>query len=320
MPFLVQAVPESAATGQDTIRAAPGDLAGEPQAPPIQDPAIPPIASVPFGPGERLDYKVSVGLFGDVGHGSMEVVGIDTVRDHPSYHLRMKVRGGIPFAHVDDRLESWMDISSLASRRFEQDQREPNWKRHRVWNFFPEQKSWATEEPSKVGDLPTDTPLDDASFLYFVRTLPLEIGQTYTLDRYFRAEGNPVIIQIVRAEKISVPLGKFETIVIRPIIRTRGLFGQGGEAEVYLTNDARRIPVMVRTKIPVLGHLNLELEKFVLGNPLPATGSSRAAVMPATVADPSDRDADSSGSTEPPSVRTDAPPPPPSAPPDSGGD
>jgi hypothetical protein len=43
---------------------------------------------VPFGPGERLDYRVSVGLLGGTGHGSMEVLGIEGVRKRPTYHLR----------------------------------------------------------------------------------------------------------------------------------------------------------------------------------------------------------------------------------------
>jgi hypothetical protein len=258
----------------DTLRFPPGDAAGPPPGPVPKQEEAASISAVPFGPGEKLEYRVTVGLFGGVGKGSMEVAGIDTVRSRPTYHLRMKVRGGIPLAHVDDRLESWMDISSLASRRFEQDQKEPNWKRHRVWNFFPEQRSWATEEPSEAGALPTDLPLDDVSFLYYVRTLPLEIGQTYTLDRYFRSDGNPVVIKVLRIEKVSVPLGSFETIVVRPVIRTRGLFGQGGEAEVFFSNDARRIPVMMRSKIPVLGHLNLYLEKYVQGLPLSRVSSS----------------------------------------------
>lgn len=239
-------------------------------------PSKPVATAVPFGPGEKLDYRVTVGLFGGVGRGSMEIPSIDTVRGRPCYHLKMTVRGGVPFAHVDDRLESWMDVSSLSSRRFEQDQKEPNWKRHRIWNFFPEQKSWATEEPSAVGTLPTDSPLDDVSFLYYVRTLPLTVGETYTLDRYFRAEGNPVVIKVLRVEVVSVPLGKFETIVVRPIIRTRGLFGQGGEAEVYFSNDAHRIPVMMRSKIPVLGHLNLYLERHVPGKILSGASSAPA--------------------------------------------
>jgi len=228
------------------------------------------IAAVPFGPGENLTFQVSVGLFGGVGHGSMEILPLEAIGGHQTYHLRMSVHGGIPFAHVDDRLESWLDISSLAARRFEQDQKEPHWKKHRIWNFFPETRSWAAGDSSSTGTLPTDLPLDDVSFLYYVRTLPLKVGDTYTLDRYFRADGNPVVISVVRTEKVSAPLGKFDTIVVKPVIKTRGLFGQGGEAEVFFSNDARRIPVMLRSKIPVLGHLNLYLEKYVPGPPLPA--------------------------------------------------
>jgi hypothetical protein len=260
-PYPAKPDTATGAAGGDSCAADTTDGSDAPYSDPI-------VAPVPFGPGEKLQFQVRVGLFGGVGKGNMEVAGIDTVRGRPTYHLRMTVRGGIPLAHVDDRLESWMDVVTLASRRFEQDQNEPKWTRHRIWEFYPEERRWTTMDSTQGGTLPTDVPLDDVSFLYYVRTLPLVVGETYTLDRYFRADGNPVIIKVIRTEKVKVPLGKFETIVVQPMIRTRGLFGQGGRAEVFFSNDARRIPVMLRSKIPVLGHLDLHLEKYTPGPPL----------------------------------------------------
>jgi hypothetical protein len=113
--------------------------------------------------------------------------------------------------------------------------------------------------------LPTDEPLDDVSFLYFARTIPLEVGQTYTFYRYYKESGNPVVLKVLRREKVRVPLGEFDTIVIQPVVRAGGLFGEGGEAEVYLTDDSRRLLVQLRSKVPVLGYLNLELVSYERG-------------------------------------------------------
>jgi len=230
-------------------------------------------AAVPFGPGERLEYKVSVGVFGGIGNGSMEVVDVDTIRSHPTYNLRFTLTGGVPFYKVNTRLESWLDVAQLMSRRFEQDQKEGKFKRYRMFDFFPEERRWARADKDDEGELPTDLPLDDVSFLYFVRTLPLEVGQTYTFPRYFKEDGNPVIIKVLRKEKVSVPVGTFNTIVVQPIIKTDGLFGEGGEAEVYFTDDEQRILVQMRSKVPVLGHLNLVLQSYTPGERLasPAT-------------------------------------------------
>jgi hypothetical protein len=220
------------------------------------------VARVPFGPGELARYKVTVGLFGGVGRGSMEISAVDTLRGRACYRIRFDLKGGVPFAKVDDHFESWLDVSSLASRRFEQRQKEVKFRRERVFDFYPEERRWVRVDKEGAGDLPTDAPLDDVSFLYFVRTLDLEVGKTYTLDRYFKADGNPVVIEVVRKERIQVPIGNFDTIVVRPVIRASGLFAEGGEAELYFTDDDRHILIQMRSRVPILGHLHLLLESY----------------------------------------------------------
>jgi hypothetical protein len=231
-------------------------------------PAAPAIAEVPFGPGERATYQVRVGLLGGVGDGVMEVVGVEDVRGHPTYNLRLSMKGGVPFYRVDTRFESWLDIARLVSRRFEQDQNEGKYKRHRIFEFFPEEERWERADSDHEGELPTDLPLDDVSFLYFARTLPLEVGETYTFPRYFREDGNPVILKVLRKETVTVPVGTFETIVVQPIIQTSGLFGDGGRAEVYFTDDDQRILVQMKSRVPVLRSLNLILDSYVPGKKL----------------------------------------------------
>lgn len=235
--------------------------------------AQPAVAPVPFGPGERLGYKVKLGIFGDVGKGSMEVVGIDTIRGHPTYQLRFDLEGGVLFAKVDDRLQSWLDVSELFARRFEQDQDEVNFERHRIFDFLPEEGKWVRVDSDEEGPLATDEPLDDVSFLYYVRTLPLEVGETYTLNRYYKDDGNPVIIKVLRKEEISVPAGRFNTIVVQPVIKTDGLFGEGGEALVYFTDDDARLLVQMKSKVPVIGDLSLHLESYTPGRRLAPASS-----------------------------------------------
>ncbi len=235
-----------------------------------------PVASVPFGVGEHLVYKVTLGPFGKVGTGSFEVVALDTVRGYPTYRLRMKLKGGIAFVHVDDDMQSWLDVSTLASRRFKQDQKEYHYERHRTLEFFPEERRWTQPAKDESGVLPTDSPLDDISFLYYVRTLPLEVGQTYTLDRYFDEKGNPVVVTVERKDTVTVPAGTFPAIVVRPVIQTKGLFGQGGKAEVYFSDDSRRLVLQVRSSVPVIGSLNMYLQGFALGDKLPASPAASA--------------------------------------------
>ncbi len=107
--------------------------------------------------------------------------------------------------------------------------------------------------------------LDEISYLYLIRTLPLEVGQTYRFDGYFEADGNPVVVDVLRRERVRVQAGTFETIVIRPVIQSGGLFGEEGEAEVYLSDDDRRLIVQLRSKMRV-GEITMFLRDYELGD------------------------------------------------------
>jgi hypothetical protein len=56
-----------------------------------------------------------------------------------------------------------------------------------------------------------------------------------------------------------VPAGEFEALVLKPTIKSKGLFGEGGEAEVWLANDSTRALLKLKSKLPV-GTLYLELK------------------------------------------------------------
>jgi hypothetical protein len=223
-----------------------------------------PIAIVPFGPGERAEYQVKLGIF-SVGDGSMTIDEIEPVRGRPAYHLSWRIQGGIPFARVNDHFQSWMDIETLASRRFIQDIDEVSYERYRHFEIYPEEGRWEYPSNGEGEEFTVPIPLDDISFVYYVRTLPLEVGKTYELDLYFRQDRNPVTLQVLRRERIQVPAGTFDTIVIRPIIKSDGLFGEGGEAELYFTDDERRILVRLESKVLSIGSLSLHLRSFQPG-------------------------------------------------------
>jgi hypothetical protein len=226
---------------------------------------------VPFGPGERLDYQVKLGAL-SVGNGHMSVNGIERVRGRDTYHVVMAIEGGVRFvARVDNHFESWMDVETLASHRFVQDQDELRTKRVRRFEFFPDLGRWdmtAQGGATETGSLETRFPLDDISFVYYARALPLEVGRTYTLNQYFRADRNPVILRVVRRDRVTVPAGTFNTIVVQPVIKTRGIFGEGGEAELHFSDDSRRLLVQMRSRVPLVGSLSLHLRSSTAGRPL----------------------------------------------------
>ncbi len=242
-------------------------LAAQQEPSPWAGPVESGVAPVPFGPGERAEYQVRLGRV-SVGEGHMEVHGVERVRGNRSYHISMGISGGIPLARVNNLYQSWLDLDQLTARRFIQDQNEIRTERFRHFEFYPEERRWERADIDEDGELPTDFPLDDISFVYYVRSLPLEVGKTYTLDRYFQERGNPVVVKVVRKDTVEVPAGTFNTIVVEPIIQTRGLFGEGGEAEIHFSDDEHRVMVKLSSRVPVVGSLSLHLREVNYGRPL----------------------------------------------------
>ena len=215
------------------------------------------IAPVPFAPGERLGYDVHFGPL-KVGTGSMEVTGVDTVRGRAAYHTTFRISGAIPLYRVDDAFESWFATDDLSSLRFHQDRNEGDRERQHRYEILPERRTY-TDLTDDKGEQPSvANPLDDGSFVYFVRTVPLEVGKTYEFQRYFKPDRNPVTIRVVRRERVTVPAGTFETVVIQPVIKTKGVFSENGRAELWISDDERRLIVQMKSQL-TFGTIDLYL-------------------------------------------------------------
>ncbi|MGH7602486.1 MAG: DUF3108 domain-containing protein [Gemmatimonadaceae bacterium] len=219
-------------------------------------------AKVPFAVGEKMEYDVKFGAL-RVGSAHMEVVALDNLRGRPAWHTAFWVRGGNFLYRVNDVYESWMDAETLSSLRFVQQLQEGGKDTERRFEIYPERavfiqtsKKPEKEEPS------VSNPLDDGSFLYFLRTIPLVVGQTYDFNRYFRPDRNPVRIRVLRKESVSVPAGKFNAIVVQPMIKTKGIFSENGHAEVWLSDDDRHIMLQLKSKLS-FGSLNLYLRSYL---------------------------------------------------------
>ena len=224
-------------------------------------------APVPFGVGETLVYDVKFS-FVKVGTGRMQVLALDTVRGRTVYHLRFTVTGGIPGFRVDDRYESWIDTATLQSLRHEQRIREGGYRRETSYELYPDRQTYSRngepEEPTVA------QPLDDGSFVYFVRTVPLAVGERREFARYFRPDRNPVVLYGEARERIEVPAGTFETLKVRPTIKAGGIWAEGGDAALWFTEDSRRLMVQMQSSLSI-GSLNLYLKTYV-----PPGGATRA--------------------------------------------
>ena len=264
------AAPSADTAAKNTGRAATSEATPAPAAPAPVAPAPPrpsklaiALAHLPFKNQERLEYQVKYGFLG-VGSAVLEVLGLDTIRGTPAVHTTFAVKGGVRVYRVNDNYESWLDPISFSTLRATQNIDEGSYERERKFEFFPERRTFTENEKPEAGTVPD--PLDEASFLFFLRSIPLEVGKTYEFTRYFRLDKNPVRVIVERKEHIKVPAGEFNTVVVRPIIKTTGIFGEGGHAEVWFADDSTRTLVQLKSSLK-FGSLNLYLRNRRVGTP-----------------------------------------------------
>lgn len=223
----------------------------------------PRIGKIPFQPGEEMVFRVRASVLGK-GDAVMRVGQIDSIHGFPTFPLEFHIRGGAALGafKIDKEYYSWLDTERLFSRRFHNIT--DHGRRVREMEFFPEERLVRRIDVDTTWALPSVLPLDDLSFVFFARTLPLEVGASYTYNRYFKDEGNPVILEVLRKDRVQTGVGEFNTIVVNPVIPGSNLFEQGARAEIHFSDDDRRLVVYMRVKYWVVP-VTMELIEFTEG-------------------------------------------------------
>ncbi len=212
----------------------------------------------PFAEGEVLAFQVSLGRHGRSGTGWLRVESAQPLREEPVVLLRFDFETTVGPVAVRHHSRSWLSARRMAALRYEVDERVPfNSVRQQV-DIFPDEQRW--ERRDARGRSASTEPLDELSFLYALRTLPLTPGSVHRLDRHFDVRRNPVVVRVLRREALRVPAGEFSTVLVEMEVRDPKRFGGRGVLRLYLTDDERRLPVRIESQVPVAGQLVLELE------------------------------------------------------------
>lgn len=212
----------------------------------------------PFAAGEELTYAVKIGSFSGTGTGHLRVDPAEPLRDEPVVLLRFDFESNVGPFTVRHHSRSWLSTRRMASLRYEIDEKAPVGAKRDTVELFPETRHWQGQHGQ--GTSPSAEPLDELSFLYALRTLPLAPGHIYELERHYDAKRNPVKVRVLRRESTSVPAGEFPAIVVEMVVSDPDRYGGKGVLRLFLTDDARRLPVRIESKVPMAGELVLQLQ------------------------------------------------------------
>jgi hypothetical protein len=92
---------------------------------------------------------------------------------------------------------------------------------------------------------------DPLSGFYEIRKRPLKIGHSEYLNVFDSKKLWNTEVQVLRRERVRVPAGEFDTIVIKPLLKSEGIFMKKGDIYIWLTDDEKKIPVMLKSKVKI---------------------------------------------------------------------
>lgn len=219
-------------------------------------------AGVPWRVGESFDYD-GKWMFLKPGGATMTVVGIDTIRGTPSWHFKLTMHVSVPLYKNTSDLESWTAVRTFDSRRFVHVVNE-NGKQlaNDDFQIFGDSGFFRNHSEAKTKPTPSQ-PLDDLAFVYYLRTMELRVGDKYSIPRYFRADHNPVEVDVIGHDSIEMPDGsRCYCWLLHPVVdEPGGMFSRKSNARIWLTDDGLRIPVQIRSDIG-FGAVTLKLRKI----------------------------------------------------------
>lgn len=256
--LLLSVLPVPATAGLPAVE--PEQIAEE-----VQDAAAGPrsLPVIPFGVGERFVFSIDYGMV-NAGEAVLEVVGTVDYLGMPCYRIESTATSNRFFSgiyRVRDKVVSYMDRQELFSRYFMKRLREGSFRRVEEIDF-DHAAGKARYHDGREYDIEPGIH-DVLSAFYFVRTLDLQVGQDVFLTVHDSRKTYVMRIIVHRQMTVDTALGSVDCFVIQPVMLGEGIFKHEGDLMIYLTADARRIPVRMNSRLPI-GSITAILREFDL--------------------------------------------------------
>lgn len=229
------------------------------------------MANTAFAVGEKLTFEIAYGLI-NAGTAKMVVADTQWVAGRPCLHVVTTAKSNAfvsAFFTVRDTVETFMDVDGLYPHYYDKRINEGGYHASRSVRYLQDENR-VIYTKSRLRKDKVRTKVDTAqvppfsqdilSAFYFVRTLPLKVGQAVEVPVYGEGKFYPLQVLVHKRETIKVPAGRFKCLLIEPVLQSEGIFKQDGRLQIWVTDDARRLPVLMKSKVAI-GSIDCKLTK-----------------------------------------------------------
>ncbi len=209
--------------------------------------------------GERLKYEIKwMGM--TAGEATLWVKEIVSYEGRQAYHVISTVESNKMISKiykVRDEVHTYIDCENFSSLRFEKHMREGGYKCDEAMEYDPESGIAIYRKADKrlAMTIPKNTQ-DALSCLYFYRIQDIEIGKSSfmnvnTDEKNWKLEVKALEKQTVRVSN----QGMFNSFVVEPLAQFKGVFIKKGRMQIWFSADERRLPLVVKSHVPVIGSI-----------------------------------------------------------------
>lgn len=189
---------------------------------------------------------------------------LEEFQQRPVWHVQGKGRTFSSydwFYKVRDTYESYIDTSTMLPLKFVRDVQEGG---KRIYNSVlfnhAQRNAVSTNGVFKISACVQDV----LSVIYNARNINYNLykpGQKIPVTLYLDDEEYPVYIRYLGKETLATKYGKYNCIKFRPLLIEGTIFKGGEKMEVWVTDDANKLPVLVVTPI-LVGNIKAYLTDF----------------------------------------------------------
>ena len=218
--------------------------------------------------GERLHFGIRWLGF-EFGKGEVAVEGIEKINGRDAYHVSVHVRSNklIDLVYpVRDEHHSYIDVEHFHSLRYEKKLSEGKYRADEVMEFDQENHT-AIYESRRSGTkkqmfIPKHVQ-DHLSAAYWLRLQAMKPGDIITIPVSANEQNWELDVKVLRAGKKTIgDLGTFDALEIEPLAKFQGMFINRGKFSGWMSMDEKRLPLIMSSKIPVLGNVNIVLVDY----------------------------------------------------------
>ena len=217
-----------------------------------------------FTYGEKLTFAVRY-KFVTAGYAVMSVGSKPvTVSGRKTYPVKFSVRTTSSFDkifRVRDIYRTWIDVDGLFPWKFQQQVREGDYKRDFSANIDQRaHKARTTQGTFKVPSYVQDV----LSAFYYARAYDLRSmkkGQSFTVKNFYGKKAHTLRVRMLGKQTVETDAGTFRCLKLEPMVAKGGLFKHDGRIFLWVTDDARKMPVKVSASVPI-GSIDSELVKY----------------------------------------------------------